>query len=108
MFASRRAGRPISGFSKAKRRVDQLSGVTGWRLHDLRRTFATGLGRQGVPDIVVAAALNHSQRHITGVSSIYNRHEYLEEKRDALSRWADHVVIRVSASREVAALSPKD
>jgi integrase len=35
-------------FSKAKRQLDQLSGVTGWRLHDLRRTCVSGMARLGV------------------------------------------------------------
>ncbi|MFQ5974089.1 MAG: tyrosine-type recombinase/integrase, partial [Alphaproteobacteria bacterium] len=86
-----RTDRPISGYSKAKKRAAILSGVRDWRLHDLRRTAATGMARLGAPDIIVAAVLNHAPRGIMGVTSIYNRHEYLDEKRDALDRWAQHL-----------------
>src|SRR5439155_4448137 len=85
---STRAGTHISGFSKAKSRAATLSGVATWRLHDLRRTMATRLAELGVPHPVVSKALNHSPRGVMGVSSIYNRYEYLDERREALERWA--------------------
>jgi integrase len=77
--------RPFSGFSAAKRRLDELSGVTGWRIHDIRRTVATGMARAGVNRFVIKRVLNHVDRDVTG---IYDRHEYLDKKRDALSRWS--------------------
>jgi integrase len=81
---------PVSGFSKAKTRLDKLTGeaVEPWVLHDLRRSCATGLSRLGVPRIVIEKVLNHTDRSVTG---IYDRHEFLAEKRDALERWADKV-----------------
>jgi integrase len=60
--------------------------VTDWRLHDLRRTARTGLAELGVPEIIAEKVLNHSPRNI--LTTIYNRHEYADEKRDALERWA--------------------
>ena len=50
---------PFNGFGKAKAQLDKTSGVTGWRLHDLRRTMATGLQRLGVRLEVTESVLNH-------------------------------------------------
>lgn len=82
---------PISGFSKAKIRSDNLSGVTGWRIHDLRRTFASGMARIGVAPHVVEKVLNHASGQISGVAAIYNRHGYSDEKRGALEAWSKNV-----------------
>ena len=78
--------RPISGFSKAKARADKLSGITGWRLHDLRRTAATNMAKLGIPVSTISKVLNHAS---TSVTAIYDRHSYLPEKREALERWAE-------------------
>jgi integrase len=86
VFTTTSGERPVSGFSKMKARTDSFSGVTDWRLHDLRRTARTGLAELGVPEIIAEKVLNHSPRNI--LTTIYNRHEYADEKRDALERWA--------------------
>ncbi len=79
------AGRvPVSGFSKAKARIDTLSGVEGWTLHDLRRSAATHMERLGVAPKHVEMVLGHATE---GVAGIYNRYEYLTEKRAALDLW---------------------
>ena len=91
---------PVAGFSNAKRRLDDLSQVRDWRLHDLRRTAASGMARIGVAPHVVEKILNHKGGAISGVAAIYNRHAYLEEKRTALQQWADHID-RVIAARAV-------
>lgn len=93
VFPSQWGGdRPVSGFSKAKARTDKLSGVTDWRLHDLRRTAASGMAKLGVAPHVIEKILNHSTGTISGVAAIYNRHAYLDEMRHALVLWADHVL----------------
>jgi integrase len=84
-------GNPVSGFSKAKSRLDQLSGVTDWRLHDLRRSAASGMAKLGHPPHVVAAILNHSPGSTQGITAVYNRHRYGEEKRLALEAWGHEV-----------------
>jgi integrase len=81
----------VAGFSNAKRRLDKLSGVQDWHLHDLRRTAATGMARLGVAPHVVERVLNHKTGIISGVAAIYNRHGYLDEKRAALEAWARKV-----------------
>jgi integrase len=81
----------FSGFSKAKRRLDQLSGGDDWTLHDLRRTAATGMARLGVAPHVVERILNHTTGSLGGVAGIYNRFGYLPEMANALKLWAAHV-----------------
>jgi integrase len=88
---STKAGTHFSGFSKTKARAEALSGVPEWRLNDLRRTAATGLAELGVPHPVAVAVLNHSPRGVMGVTAIYNRHRYLDERRQALERWAQRI-----------------
>ena len=82
---------PVAGFSTAKRRLDALCGVSDWVLHDLRRTTATGLARLGEAPHVVEKVLNHKSGTVSGVAAIYNRHGYLDEKRQALDAWARRV-----------------
>jgi integrase len=103
--ASHRYGRDLvfgdgaggfSGWSKAKARFDESLrrhgvAVRPWRLHDLRRTAATGMAVLGVQPHVVEAVLNHVSGHKAGVAGIYNRAQYTIEKRDGLDRWARHV-----------------
>jgi integrase len=67
-------GTPFSGWSKAKSALDTASGVSGWWLHDLRRSLATGLQRLGVRLEVTEAVLNHLSGRRAGVVGIYQRH----------------------------------
>jgi integrase len=83
--------KPFQEFSKAKRRLDQLSGVTGWRVHDLRRTCVSGMARLGVAPHVADKILNHQTGTISGVAAVYQRHEFLAERRQALDLWGAHV-----------------
>lgn len=85
-------GRPFGGWSKSKAALDMASGVTGWRLHDLRRTTATGLQRLGVRLEVTEAVLNHVSGTRSGIVGIYQRHDWAAEKRAALEAWAAHLM----------------
>ena len=58
--------------------------VPDWRLHDLRRTAATGMARLNIAPHVVDKVLNHSGGTIRGVAAVYNRFAYLDERRAAL------------------------
>jgi integrase len=90
---------PISGFSVAKRRLeakiakarkeDGADPMESWIPHDLRRTAATEMGRLGVPEFIIGRVLNHAAKGVTG--KVYNRYEYLKEKRDALDKWARYL-----------------
>jgi integrase len=82
----------ISGWSRVKVRLDKSIGLsTSWRVHDLRRTVATGMNELGIEPHIVEAVLNHLSGSRGGVAGIYNRAKYAEAKRAALSRWAVHV-----------------
>ncbi len=91
VFAARRSKGAASGFSNAKRRLDAASGVTGWRLHDLRRVVATGLAKRNVAIHVVSRLLNHSSSKLMGVTAVYARYDYFDERRHALDDWAAHL-----------------
>jgi integrase len=94
--------RPFQDFSRSKRELDRLSGVTGWRLHDLRRTCVSGMARLGVAPHVADKILNHQAGTISGVAAVYQRHEFLTERREGLERWGAHVAhIIVEASSEL-------
>ena len=80
-------GTPISGFGRTKARLDAIMGIDDWRVHDLRRTVASGMARQGVSPHVIEKLLNHVSGTISGVAAVYNRHGYEAEKREALERW---------------------
>jgi integrase len=83
--------KPFREFSRAKRQIDELSGVTGWRLHDLRRTCVSGMARLGIAPHVADKILNHQAGTISGVAAVYQRHEFLSERRQALDLWGAHV-----------------
>ena len=91
VFPARGRDNPISGFSKWKRKLDSLSGTSGWTLHDIRRTFSTGLAELGVRIEVTERILNHSTGTLGGVAGVYNRFGYLSEMRQGLERWSDHI-----------------
>lgn len=82
----------FSGWSKAKRRLDAVLKIPEWRIHDLRRTAATGMAELNTQPHIIEAVLNHVSGHKSGVAGIYNRASYESEKATALAVWADHVV----------------
>jgi integrase len=95
---------PISGFSKAKLRLDHASGVglterDEWRLHDIRRSVTTFLAEMGVAPHVVDKLLNHVSGSIRGVAAVYNRHGYTDERRRALDAWANRLAAIVDGEQ---------
>lgn len=103
----------FQGFTRAKAALDRASGVTGWRLHDLRRTAATGMGNLGVLPHVVEAVLNHISGTKAGVAGVYNYALYNPEKRAALDLWAAHLAgldpsIKLAPTDAEAALAEAD
>lgn len=62
--------------------------IPSWRLHDLRRTVASGLQRLGVALPVTEKVLNHVSGSFGGIVGVYQRHALTEEKRAALEAWA--------------------
>lgn len=94
----------ISGFSRAKGLLDAAmldelydeqaghAWLPAWRLHDLRRTAATGMQRLGIGLQVVEDVLGHVSGSRAGVVGVYQRYGYEKEKRIALEAWARDVV----------------
>jgi integrase len=99
---------PVSGFSGAKGQIDALiakvrAGTAGagkdrppalppWRMHDFRRTAVTWMAGNGVAPHVADRLLNHVQGTISGVAAVYQRQQFLAERKAALEAWAGHVV----------------
>jgi integrase len=108
----------VSGFGNAKRRFDLIMAeacrrslrlsmnpnIPDWRLHDLRRTAATGMARLNFPPHVVDKVLNHVSGMISGVAAVYNRFEYLDERRAALEAWGRYVASQVAQHRQILSL----
>ena len=100
---------PVSGWSRAKANLDKAMlaiarreaeergeeagdvTIPAWRLHDLRRTAASGMARLGVAVHVVEAVLNHRTGTISGIALIYNRYQYSKEQQAALEAWGRYV-----------------
>lgn len=83
---------PFSGWSKSKRAPDRaVPDLRPWTLHDLRRTFASGLQQLAIRIEVTERLLNHVSGTISGVAAIYNRHAYMDEMREAVRQWEEHL-----------------
>jgi integrase len=89
--------RGFSGWSRCKARLDKRIAeengkpLLGWRIHDLRRSVATGMAALGIQPHIIEAVLNHVTGSRSAVSRIYNRSTYEPEKRRALDLWGSHV-----------------
>ena len=96
-------GKKVSTLWKRKACHRQAVRITGWRLHDLRRTIVSGLARLGIPPHVADKILNHQAGTISGVAAVYQRHDFLAEREEALDRWGvhvEHVVQKFCASKD--------
>ncbi len=99
VFSTKGGERPVSGYSRAKQRVekavnetrkaDGLDPLPDWRLHDLRRSAASGMARLGIPSDHLGRVLNHVPQGVT--ARVYDKHVYLPEKRRALEAWASYL-----------------
>jgi integrase len=103
--------RGFSGWSRCKERLDERIAqknampLLAWRLHDIRRSVATGMADLGVQPHIIEAVLNHVSGSKAGVAGIYNRSTYEPEKRRALELWANHLMAVVEGrASNVAAL----
>jgi integrase len=96
--------RPIGGFSKLKSDFDEACGITGWTLHDLRRTARTLMSRAGVDDGVAERCLGHV---IGGVRGTYDRHKYYDEKKLAFEKLATLVDSIVNPKENVLPMKRK-
>jgi integrase len=103
VFSTRHGRAPFNGFSKSKLRLDaemlrllrehdRKADLKPWRLHDLRRTGKTLMSRAGVRPDISERVLGHV---IRGVEGVYDQHDYLAEKREALALLARQVQLIV-------------
>ena len=98
VFSTTNGREAFAGFSKAKsaldveiaklRKADGRAAMAHWTHHDLRRTARSLMSRAGVPAEIAERVLGHV---ISGIRGVYDRYEYLAEKRDGLERLADLV-----------------
>ena len=80
--------RALGGFADRKAEFDKACGVTGWTIHDLRRTARTLLSRAGISADVAERCLGHA---LGGIRATYDRHEYEAEKRHAFEALAQTI-----------------
>jgi integrase len=105
LFSVRGGAAPVRGLVRAKQRLDEEAAkVLGrelrpYRLHDLRVTCRSKLAQLRVPHDVAEAVIGHAKQ---GVTAIYNKHEYRDERREALDRYAQHVLQLVSEAKRAA------
>jgi integrase len=85
VFSLNDGSTPLAGYSECKMAFDRQCGMSGWTLHDLRRTARSLLSRVGIPSDHAERVLGHV---IGGVRGVYDRHEYRQEKRAALAKLA--------------------
>jgi len=109
-----RGGVSLTCYSQAKALLDaEITKVRGdegpmdaWRVHDLRRTLATGMQRLGIRFEVTEAILNHVSGAKGGVAGVYQRHDWKDEKRAALNAWAAHVEQLLKPSKRASKVVP--
>ena len=71
-----------------KKLVDTLKWEISARPHDLRRTARSNMAKLGISPTIAGKVLNHT---VSGISGVYDRHDYLTEKTEALDKWADEL-----------------
>jgi len=86
-----------NGWSKDKLAFDKSCGVLNWTLHDLRRTFASNLAALGVSLPTIEKLLNHVSGSFGGIVAVYQRHNWLPEMRDAVSKWEGRLACLVGS-----------
>lgn len=106
LFPTDKGDRPISGFSKAKLQLDakiaelgekeSLPPLEPWTVHDIRRSVKSGMSELGIPHLHSEQLLGHL---IPGVGGIYDTHDYMKEKREAVDLWAEKLLNK-QGSRE--------
>jgi integrase len=84
VFTTTAGEKCVNGFSKAKARLDKLSAVEGWVIHDLRRTVRTHLSALPVEDLVRELVIAHAR---PGLHKVYDQHSYEREKGRCLELW---------------------
>jgi len=84
VFTTTRTG-PLKSFSEPKAKLDAASGITNWRIHDLRRSSRSLLSRAGVNPDIAERCLGHA---LPTIRATYDRHRYLDEMAHAFEALA--------------------
>ena len=84
----------FNSWSKSKRRIDRHTEVTDWVLHDFRRYFSTTMAKLGVPLHITERIIDH-RGTVSGVAAVYNRYQFLDEMKEALLQYEDHIATLV-------------
>jgi integrase len=92
LFSNDDGKRPVTAWGHAKGKIDAVAEIEPWRIHDLRRTVATGLQKLGVNLQTIEAVLGHVGGSRSGIVGVYQRHSFDTEKRTALEAWGAHVM----------------
>jgi len=88
VFPAPISGRTLTTYSAIKRDLDNAAGMTGWVIHDFRRSFATTVAELGIPEPVADAVLNHRQSATRGgVLGVYQRAQRWPEQVRAMEAW---------------------
>jgi integrase len=98
----RGTGTVYCAWNKDKPKLDKASGVTGWVLHDLRRTLVSSWAALGIRIEVTEKYINHISGTHGGIVGIYQRHTFLPEMREAVGKWEAKVAALLNAERAVA------
>jgi integrase len=106
----------VSGFSRAKERLDEEMleiakadaeerfdnpkdvAIEPFTIHDLRRSFASGLARLGVRLEVIERCLNHVSGSFGGIVGVYQQHDFAKECAEAWELWAKHIAKTIKPS----------
>lgn len=83
----------VDNVVKALVRLRKLTGIDDWVGHDFRRTVSTFMGKLKIRKFDSSLVLNHAMPRdgTPRVSDVYDRHEYDDEKREALEKWEAHL-----------------
>ena len=107
LFPAKGGNTPINHWSECKAEFDDKCCIAPWQLRDLRRTFATKLAALRVPPHIIERLLNHklgtiqTGGEISAVAAVYNRHMYLDEMREAVALWEQHLASLLIHNRSI-------
>ncbi|MGX9964098.1 tyrosine-type recombinase/integrase [Roseomonas sp. F4] len=112
VFPSPRAGKTVDSFTKIKAALEKAApDFTGWRLHDMRRSFASALGEAGISETIADAVLNHRQAATRGgVLGVYQRSSRWPEQVAAMNAWGAILAAAIkgeAAPSNVVAMAPR-
>jgi len=98
VFSTTGGGTPVRSYGRIKARLDEAitklnhgRAFPPWRIHDLRRSVATGLQRLNARLETIEAILGHTSGSRSGIVGVYQRHSFADEARLALEAWARHI-----------------